>query len=111
MDYEAAFVYTSSIKKIYRLSRCYFEVVFWLIEIDDYLFGISCSSHDNGWKIGISLFVQNTRLRTNFLKSNLEENIDVENQYRLKSLEDPIDIREAVLKKDVDTFFNSPSLK
>ena len=41
------------------------------------------------------LFVQNSYLRINYLKSNNEEDIDLKNQYRIKNLPDPISIREA----------------
>ena len=48
------------------------------------VFGNS-NSNDNGNKIDISIFVQKPHLRTNFNKSNIEEDIDLKNQYRIKN--------------------------
>ena len=61
------------------------------------VFGNS-NSHDNGNKIDTSLFVQKPYLRTNYIESNIEEDIDMKNQYRIKKLPDPISIREATSK-------------
>ena len=44
------------------------------------VFGHSCSPHDNGNKIDTSLFVQKLYLRTNYIESNIEEDIDIKNQ-------------------------------
>ena len=71
----------------------------------------SCSSYDNGNKIDTSLFVQKPYLRTNYMKSNIEEDIDLKNQFRIKNLPDPISIREAVSKYYVDNLFNDQSIK
>ena len=68
------------------------------------------SSHDNNNKIDTSLFVQKPYLRTNYLESNLEEDIDLKNQFRIKNLPDPISIREACSKKYVDNLFIDPSI-
>ena len=56
------------------------------------------------------MFVQKPYLRTNYLESILEEDIDLKNQYRIKNLPDPISIREATLKNYVDNKFNGPSI-
>ena len=61
-------------------------------------------------KIDISLFVQKPYLRINCIESNIEEDIDLKNQYRKKFLPDPISIREAASKNYVDTLFNDPSV-
>ena len=53
------------------------------------------SSHDNKYKIEISLFVQNPYLRTNYLESYIEEDIDLKNQYKRKNLPDPTKVQEA----------------
>jgi len=76
------------------------------------VFGNSYSSYDNdnGNKIDTSLFVQKPYLRPNYIESNIEEDIDLKNQYRIKNLSDPISIREAASKNYVDTKFNDPSL-
>ena len=70
---------------------------------------IANSSHDNNNKIDTSLFVQKPNLRTICLKSNLED-IDSKNQYRIKSLPDPISIGEPVSKNYVHIKFNDPSI-
>ena len=62
------------------------------------VFGNSSSSYDNGNKIDTSLFVQKPYLRTNYIESNIEEDIDLKNQYRIKNLPDPISIGEPVSK-------------
>ena len=73
------------------------------------VFGNS-NSNDNGSKIDTSLFVQKPYLRHNYIKSNIEEDIDLKNQYRIKYLPDPISIREAASKNYVDNLFNDPSI-
>ena len=47
------------------------------------VFGNSSSSYDNGNKIDTSLFVQKLYLRTNFIESNIEEDIDWKIRYRI----------------------------
>ena len=56
------------------------------------------SSHDNNNKIDTSLFVQKPYLRSNYIEANIEEDIDLKNQYRIKNIPDPISIREAASK-------------
>ena len=73
------------------------------------VFGIS-NSNDNGNKIDTSLFVQKPCLRTNFKESNIEEDIDLKNQYRIKNIPEPISIRETCSKMYVDNLFNDPSI-
>ena len=73
------------------------------------VFGNSSSSYDNN-KIDTSLFVQKLYLRTNYIESNIEEDIDLKNQYRIKNMPDPINISEACSKKYVDNLFNDPSI-
>ena len=69
---------------------------------------IGNSSNDNGNKIDTSLFVQKPYLRTNYIESNIEEDLDLKNQYIIKNLSDPISIREACSKDYVDNLFNDP---
>ena len=57
------------------------------------VFGNSSNNSEN--KIDISLFVQKPYLRTNYVESNIEEDIDLKNQYRNKNLPDPISNTEA----------------
>ena len=73
------------------------------------VFGNSNSnSSDN--KIITSLFVQKPYLRHNYIESNIEEDIDLKNQYRNKKLPDPISIQEAASKIYVGNLFSDPSL-
>ena len=73
------------------------------------VFGNSTSTYDNN-KIDTSLFVQKLYLRTNYIESNIEEDIDLKNQYRIKNIPDPISITEACSKKYVDNKFNDASI-
>ena len=68
------------------------------------------NSNDNNNKIGTSLFVRKPYLRSNYIEANIEEDIDLKNQYRIKHLPDPISIREATSKNYVDNLFNDPSI-
>ena len=74
------------------------------------VFGNSSSSHDNGNKIDTSLFVQKSCLRTNYIESNIEGDIDLKSQFRIKNLPDPISIREAASKNYVDNKCNDSSI-
>ena len=74
------------------------------------VFGNSSSSYDNGNKIDTLLFVQKLYLRCNFIEANIEKDIDLKNQYRIKILPDPISIREATSKNYIDKKFNDPSI-
>ena len=73
------------------------------------VFGNSSSSYDNN-KIDISLFVQKPYLRSNYIEADIEEHIDLKNQFRIKKLPNPISIREAASKNYVDNLFNDPSI-
>ena len=73
------------------------------------VFGIS-NSDDNGSKIDTSIFVQKPYLRTTYIEANLEEDIDLKNQFRIKNLPDPFSIREVCSKNYVDILFNDPSI-
>ena len=72
--------------------------------------GFGNSSNSSDRKIDTSLFVQKPHLRTNYIGSNIEEDIDLKNQFRIKNLPDPINIREATSKNYVDNLFNDPSI-
>ena len=45
------------------------------------VFGNSANNYEH--KIDTSLFVQNRYLRTNCIEANIEEGIDLKNQYRI----------------------------
>ena len=68
------------------------------------------SSNDNGSKIDTSLFVQKPYLKHNYIEANIEEDIDLKNQFRIKNLPDPILVQEAASKNYVDNKFNDPSI-
>ena len=68
------------------------------------------NSHHIGNKIDTCLFVQKPYLKTNCIEANIEEDIDLQKQYKIKNLPDPISIREAVSKNYVDKLFNDPSI-
>ena len=72
------------------------------------VFGNSSNNSNN--KIDTSLFVQKPYLRTNYIESNIEEDIDLKNQFRIKNLPDPISNGEPVSKQYVDNKFNHPSI-
>ena len=72
------------------------------------VFGNSSNNNDN--KIDTSLFVQKPYLRHNYLESNIEEDIDLKNQYRIKNVPDPISIRDVCSKNYTDNLFNDPSI-
>ena len=60
-------------------------------------FGNSNSNNSDN-KIDTSLFVQKPYLRTNYIESNIEEDIDLKNQYRIKNLPYPTEIQDACRK-------------
>ena len=72
------------------------------------VFGNSSNNSDN--KIDTSLFVQKPYLRTNYIEANIEEDIDLKNQYRIKNLQDPTEIQDACSKNYVDNLINDPSI-
>ena len=72
------------------------------------VFGNSSNNSNN--KIDTSLFVQKPYLRSNYIESNIEEDIDLKNQYRIKNVPDPINIKEACNKNYVDNLFNDSGI-
>ena len=72
------------------------------------VFGNSSNNVVN--KIDTSLFVQKPYLRTSYIQSNIEEDIDLKNQYRIKNLPDPTNIQDACTKHYADNLFNDPSI-
>ena len=68
------------------------------------------SSNNSEHEIDTSLFVPKPYLRTNYIESNIEEDINMKNQFRIKNLPDPISIREACSKNYVDSLFNDVSI-
>ena len=70
----------------------------------------SSSSHGDANKIDTSLYVQKPYLGTNFLESNIEEDIDVKSQFRIQNLSCLIENTDAVCKSYVHSGFNNSSL-
>ena len=64
------------------------------------VFGSSANNSEN--KIDTSQFVQKSYLRTNYIESNIDENIDLKNQYRLINLPNPINNKDAINKIYID---------
>ena len=73
------------------------------------VFGNS-NSNNSEQKIDTSLFVNKPYLRTNYIEANIEEDIDLKNQYRIKNIPEPISVREAASKNYVNNKFNGPSI-
>ena len=73
------------------------------------VFGNS-SNNNSEQKIDTSLFVQKPYLRTNYIESNIEEDIDLKNQFRIKNLIDPINLHDACNKNYVDNSIDETSL-
>ena len=73
------------------------------------VFGNS-NSNNNKNEIDTSLFVQKPYLRHNYIESNIEEDIDLKNQFRIKNLPDPTEIQDACSKRYDDNLFNDPSI-
>ena len=73
------------------------------------VFGNS-NSNDKGNRVDTSLFVQKPYLSTNYLESNLEEDINLKNQYKSVNLPDPTNIQDACTKNYADNLFNDSSI-
>ena len=74
------------------------------------VFGNSSNNNNNDNKIDTSLLVKKPYLRTNYIESKIEEDIDLKNQYKIKNLPDPISRREAASKNYVDNAVDESSL-
>ena len=72
------------------------------------VFGNSVSNSQN--KIDTALFVKKPYVRTNYIESNIEEDIDLKDQYRNKNLPHPTEIHAACNKDYVDNLFNDSSI-
>ena len=68
------------------------------------------SSHGNNNKIDTSLFVQKPYLRSNYIESNIEEDINLKNQYKIINLQGPSDKNDACNKNYVDNLVNDTSI-
>ena len=70
------------------------------------VFGNS-SNNNNDNKIDTSLFVNKPYLRRNYIEANIEEDIDLKNQYKIKNLIDPINLYDDCNKNYVDNIFKN----
>ena len=73
------------------------------------VFGNS-SNNNNDNKIDTSLFVQKPYLRTNYIESNIEEDINLKNQFRIENLPDPKKLHDACNKNYIDNAIDEISL-
>ena len=55
-------------------------------------------------------FVEKPEMRTIFFETNIEEDINLKNQFRLKGIPNPIRIREVTSNNYVDDLFKNPSI-
>ena len=68
------------------------------------------SSNNSEQKIDTSLFVNKPYLRRNYIEANIEEDIDLKNQYKIKNLIDPLNLHDACNKNYVDNSIDEISL-
>ena len=71
------------------------------------VFGSTSAKADN--KMDTSLFIQKPYSRSNCIESNVGQDNDTKDQFRIKNLADVISIRETASKNFVDTLFTDPS--
>ena len=72
-------------------------------------FVISFSSRDYVKKIDTSIFVQKHYLRTKYIEANIEKDIDMNNQLKIRNLHCPVENSDAVGKSHLDGGLNDPS--
>ena len=62
------------------------------------VFGNNSSNNNNGNKLDTSLFVQKPYLRSNYIENDIDQDIDLKNQYIIKNLSNPVNDKDAVKK-------------
>ena len=72
------------------------------------VFGRSCGNTET--KLVTSSFVQKLHLKTKYIESNIEEDIGMKNQFKIKNLPFPFGDEEAASKVYVHNKFNDPSI-
>ena len=77
-------LYLYNYNDIYNIIHICIVVIIYILNMPIIVFGNS-NSDDNGSKIDTSLFVQKPHLRTKYIESNIEEDIDLKNQYKIKN--------------------------
>ena len=73
------------------------------------VFGNS-SNNNNDNKTDTNLFVQKPYLRTNYIEANIEEDINLKNQYRIKNLPNLTNLQDACNKNYIDNAIDEVSL-
>ena len=73
------------------------------------VFGNSNSNNSEN-RIDTSLFVQEPYLRTNYIEADIEEDINMKNQFKIKNLPCPQENSDGVCKFYVDNLFKDPSI-
>ena len=101
-------LYLYKYKYLYNVIYICLVVIIHILKVPINVFENSSNNSDN--RIDNGLFVQKHYLRTNFIESLIEEDIDLKNQFRNENFSDPISIREAASKNYVGDFFNDPSV-
>ena len=61
-------------------------------------------------KIDTSSFVKKTYLRSNYIESTIEEDIDMRHEYKIINIPNPTDINDCCNKKYVDDLINDSSI-
>ena len=74
------------------------------------VFGNSSPSHGNGNKIDSSIFVQKPYLKNNYREAIIGEDLDLENQYRIKNLSCLVESEDFVSKSYGDSGLNDSSI-
>ena len=72
------------------------------------VFGNSSNNSHN--KFETSLFVQKPYMRSKYIEANIEEDINMKNQYKIKNLPCPQEKSDSVCKSYVDTLSNDSSI-
>ena len=67
------------------------------------VFGNSSSSNDNNNKIDLSQYARKSYIRSNYIESDIDHDIDLKNQYRIINLPNPINNTDAINKIYIDT--------
>ena len=103
------FSYSSSLfnRNFWKI-QCLPKLRFGYLEMPINVFGNTSKKSKN--KTEILLLVQKPILRANYTESNIEEDIDMKNQFRIKKTRDPLGITGAASKTYVDNSPNDPSI-
>ena len=67
------------------------------------VFGNSSSSNDNNNKIVLSQYARKSYIRSNYIETDIDDDINLKNQYRIINLPNPINNKDAINKIYIDT--------